>query len=169
MSVMSSWATRSESSRCRAVELRPATAMASTSFRRPARSRSAVPARSMRTSSRATPLPGFDIVPAGSDVVEGNLIGTDVAGTGRGPNAIRRRHRQQPSATRSAESTSGAGNVISGNSGDGIEIDGGSCTIIQGNTVGSSPGLGNRHRPLRSSDTDHSGRDRPGPVELLRL
>ena len=40
-------------------------------------------------------------------------------------------------------STSGAGNVISGNSGAGIEIDGGSSTIIQGNTVGSSPGLGN--------------------------
>ena len=58
---------------------------------------------------------------------------------------------QRRSASRSIDcsgntiggSTSGAGNVISGNSGAGIEIDGGSGTIIQGNTVGSSPGLGN--------------------------
>ncbi len=61
-SVMSSWATRSESSRCRAEEVRPPMVMESR-FSAEAASRSVEPPQSMRTSSRATPLPGFNWKP----------------------------------------------------------------------------------------------------------
>ena len=86
---------------------------------------------------------GIHIAASSSDVVEGNLIGTNAAGTGAVPNAYGVVVDPSDSDNTIGGSTSGAGNVISGNSVVGIEIGGSSSTIIQGNTVGSSPGLGN--------------------------
>ena len=112
---------------------------------------------------------GIHIAASSSDLVEGNLIGTNVAGTGAVPNAYGVVVDPSDSDNTIGGSTSGAGNVISGNSVVGIEIGGSSSTIIQGNTVGSSPGLGNGIGLYDPATPDHSGRDRPGPVELLRL
>ena len=86
---------------------------------------------------------GIEINASSAVLVEGNMIGTNVAGTGAVPNAYGIVVDSSASDNTIGGSTSGAGNVISGNSVVGIEIGGSSSTIIQGNTVGSSPGLGN--------------------------
>ncbi len=68
-------------------------------------------------------------------LVEGNLIGTDVAGTVAGPYAYGLGIDSSTGVTIGG-TTAGAGNVISGNSGDGVDIVSGGSNLIAGNWIG---------------------------------
>ncbi len=86
---------------------------------------------------------GIEINASSGVLVEGNLIGTNLADTAAVPNANGVVLDNGSTGNTIGGASSGAGNVISGNTGDGIMISGASSTTIQGNTIGSSPGLGN--------------------------
>ena len=86
---------------------------------------------------------GIEISYYGGNLIEGDLIGTDITGKSAVPNSIGVLIDDNSTGNTIGGTVSGSANIISGNSSDGIFIDGGSSTIIQGNTVGSSPGLGN--------------------------
>ena len=77
---------------------------------------------------------GIGIESSDGTVIQGNLIGTDVTGAVALPNgsAIT----LDGNDTIIGGSAAGAGNVISGNIGSGIEISGGSGLVIQGNIIG---------------------------------
>jgi Bacterial Ig-like domain (group 3)/Right handed beta helix region len=86
---------------------------------------------------------GIEISYYGGNLVEGNLIGTDITGKTAVPNSIGVLIDDNSTNNTIGGSASGSANIISGNSSDGIFINGGASTIIQGNTIGGSPGLGN--------------------------
>ena len=71
----------------------------------------------------------------GSYVIQGNFIGTDVTGTAAVPNT-------GPGIALGGDDHTvggvapGAGNLIAGNGGDGISVQGGSNNVIQGNRIG---------------------------------
>jgi parallel beta-helix repeat protein len=82
---------------------------------------------------------GVELIGATGDTVQGNLIGTNAAGTSAlgnnlgvgvdytsGPNTI-------------GGTSSGSGNVISGNTGTGIAISSASGTVIEENLIGTNP------------------------------
>src|SRR5262249_43210625 len=84
---------------------------------------------------------GIELTNGGNNVVVGNCIGLDENGTDQGNNAdgvfvI------NSSANRIGGAAPGDRNVISGNTGDGIEINGltSSSNLILGNYVGPDPG-----------------------------
>lgn len=79
---------------------------------------------------------GIFITGAAGNIVEGNRIGTNAAGTGvlgNGANGIEiyQDHNDQIGGT-----DAGAGNVISGNTENGIRIDTDTSTTVQGNRIG---------------------------------
>ena len=71
---------------------------------------------------------------AGSNLYEGNLIGTNAAGTAAIPN-IGGGIGANNSGTTIGGTSAGAGNLISGNTGDGVGI-GGSDNLVEGNRIG---------------------------------
>jgi hypothetical protein len=81
---------------------------------------------------------GLSFTDAGTGLVEGNLIGTDVTGTKAVPNMGGQGVLLYNSTggVTVGGSAAGAANVISGNGGSGITIDNGSGSIIQGNFIG---------------------------------
>jgi hypothetical protein len=76
-------------------------------------------------------------------VIQGNWIGTDITGTVALPNGGSGVHIQSDGVTvggagRNVGPTLGARNVISGNLGNGIFLDGGSFNLVQGNLIGTT-------------------------------
>ena len=69
------------------------------------------------------------------NAILGNLIGTDVTGSVAMPNQGHGVHIQGNGVTVGGP-LPGAGNVISGNLGDGVFLDGASSNVVQGNFVG---------------------------------
>ena len=70
----------------------------------------------------------------------GNIVGTDATGTIAVPNTAGGINLLNCTATRIGSSTPGAGNVLSGNTtGFGINLDGATTSIIQGNFIGVTP------------------------------
>ncbi len=69
------------------------------------------------------------------NAILGNLIGTDVTGTVALPNQGHGVHIQGNGVTVGG-TRPGAGNVISGNLGDGVFLEGASSNVVQGNSVG---------------------------------
>ncbi|MEY2495869.1 MAG: hypothetical protein QOJ45_2361 [Verrucomicrobiota bacterium] len=94
---------------------------------------------------------GFNPVPPQFNLVQGNLIGTDVTGTAAlangGDGIYFARGQIGGGSNRIGGNFSGAGNVISGNLGNGIHIEQTAATVIQGNLIGTGrdgiKGLGN--------------------------
>jgi hypothetical protein len=88
---------------------------------------------------------GVELSVAGTtgNLVAGDFIGTNLTGKIAIPDGTGVEIDTGAAGNTIGGATPGAGNLISGNSGDGIELDGGGSAIIQGNTVGGSPGLGN--------------------------
>ena len=79
---------------------------------------------------------GVIVVQAGSgNVVSGNYIGLDATGSGVLRNAIGVQVATD-SGTTIGGAAQGAGNVVSGNGGDGIQITGATATTVAGNLVG---------------------------------
>lgn len=72
---------------------------------------------------------------ASDNVVQGNFIGTDVKGTGAVPNGRGVQIRSGANNNLIGGTTAGAGNVISGNTFNGIDL-GGSSNTVQGNFIG---------------------------------
>jgi len=84
---------------------------------------------------------GIQLSGAGGNVIEGNLIGTDVSGTvGRSPNAYGIEVSGSP-GNQIGGASAGSGNVISGNL-YGIFVHGGAATgnVIAGNLIGTTAG-----------------------------
>src|SRR5205807_2610290 len=71
-----------------------------------------------------------------NNVVQGNFIGTDVNGTSALDNGNGVEVRSGAQNNTIGGTATGAGNVISGNSGSGIAVTGGSGTSILGNFIG---------------------------------
>lgn len=69
-------------------------------------------------------------------VVQGNFVGTDATGTVGLGNAQTGVYVQGAEGNTIGGSEPGAGNVVSGNNYDGIDIAGAASTVVQGNTVG---------------------------------
>ena len=87
---------------------------------------------------------GTDLGGSGTEdaTVEGNLIGTNAAGTGAIGNGVGRCRRSPaaPSSNTIGGTVAGAGNVISGNVNDGVELSGSgtSGNVIAGNNIGTN-------------------------------
>ena len=78
-----------------------------------------------------------------NNVIQGNFIGTNAAGTAALPNTGNGITLSNGSANNTiGGTTTGAGNVISGNTGYGIQVDGSSTTdnVLEGNYVGTQVG-----------------------------
>ena len=80
---------------------------------------------------------GLDLSGA-TDLVEGNRIGTNLAGTAAIPNVIGMDLHVASSTI--GGTASGAGNIVSGNAGDGIRLDTNGSDAVQGNFIGNAPG-----------------------------
>ena len=80
--------------------------------------------------------------------IQGNFIGTDKLGTSALPNAADGLVLTNAAPTQVGGTEAGQGNVISGNSGSGIEITGGSHHLLQGNFIGTTA---DGMRPLGNS------------------
>ena len=81
---------------------------------------------------------GIWITSANDNVVQGNKIGTDLAGSTAIPNQLMGIYVLNSASTTIGGAIAGAGNLISGNSGDGITIYGSSSTtsVVEGNLIG---------------------------------
>jgi hypothetical protein len=97
-----------------------------------------------------------DVATAGT-VVAGNFIGTDANGTGRLGNVFDGVDINNSPATTIGGATAAAGNVISGNGGDGVELAGVGGTVVLGNFIGLAAnrvsGLGNGEDGIRVNNT----------------
>ena len=93
---------------------------------------------------------------AAADAVEGNLIGTDVTGSLAIPNASGVEIDTGASESTVGGSVSGAGNLISGNLGAGVEISDASFNNVWGNVIGlnaaGTAALGNDYGVRLDSD-----------------
>jgi hypothetical protein len=69
-------------------------------------------------------------------VIEGNLVGLNAGGTAGQGNLLSGILLENVSRNTIGGSTAGAGNVLSNNSGSGLEIDQGSGSLVQGNLIG---------------------------------
>ena len=94
----------------------------------------------------------------GADTIQGNIIGLDPTGTFAITGDTGGILIYDIADTLIGGSVPGAGNLISGNGGDGIEVYGASGTIIQGNYIGTDvtgtvaiPNSGDWHQPLGAS------------------
>ena len=79
----------------------------------------------------------YDQLDSGNDIL-GNFIGTDASGSTSVPNSGDGVELQRVSDDTVGGTTSGAGNVISGNTSNGVELDGSGTTgnLIEGNMIG---------------------------------
>ncbi len=86
------------------------------------------------------PFAAIEISGANNNLVQGNFIGSDAAGSGRNANGIGVYIIGGASGNTIGGTTPGARNVISYNSGDGIHLDGGgtSGNLVQGNFLGTN-------------------------------
>ncbi len=97
--------------------------------------------------------------PAGPDAIEGNIIGADPTGTLAEPNGTGIEISSSASDITIGGTASGAGNVISGNTNDGVEITGNSTTgnLVADNFIGTNlagtAALGNGSAASRSIPT----------------
>ena len=87
-------------------------------------------------------------------LIQGNRIGTNAAGTASVPNTLAGVRIQNSSTNNTIGGTSAsARNIISGNTGDGIEINGTSNNLVQGNYIGTdvtgAAGLANGGQGVR--------------------
>jgi hypothetical protein len=81
-------------------------------------------------------LAGINLSSAANNIIQGNLIGTNAAGTsglGSGTHGVTI---GSSTGTQIGGTVAGAGNLISGASGDGITVNLSSGTVIQGNLIG---------------------------------
>jgi Periplasmic copper-binding protein (NosD)/Right handed beta helix region len=79
---------------------------------------------------------GVAISDSSGNIVEGNYIGTDIIGAHAVPNALGVVIEDASTGNTVGGSVAGSTNVISGNTGDGIEIDNGSAILVAGNLIG---------------------------------
>ena len=82
---------------------------------------------------------GIQITGSGAtgNLIAGNYIGTDATGTNRLPNGMGLEFVNNSWGNTVGGAQSGAGNLVSGNNGDAIKIDGGCYgNVVQGNLVG---------------------------------
>lgn len=93
-------------------------------------------------------LEGVRVVGGQGAVIEGNFIGTDATGTTAVPNNVNGIEIDGGSNTTVGGTAVGAGNLISGNSEEGV-VDAGTGDVIQGNRIGTNAAgtaaLGNGH------------------------
>ena len=91
---------------------------------------------------------GVDDIDANFNVIAGNWIGTNAAGTAALANGGDGVYVDPSSSVTIGGTVSGAGNIISGNANNGIEINASTGTVIQGNLIGldqtGTLALGNR-------------------------
>ena len=81
------------------------------------------------------------LVTAAGTLIQGNLIGTDATGVSAIPNLSNGIYVINQSNTTVGGTTTGAGNVISGNTQNGIRVDGGATNtgnLIEGNSIGAN-------------------------------
>ncbi|HEV3229185.1 MAG TPA: PKD domain-containing protein [Solirubrobacteraceae bacterium] len=111
-----------------------------------------------------------------SNVIEGNYIGTNAAGTGAQPNADRGIYIVQgASGNMIGGPAAGAGNLISGNTGDGVEVSdaGTTANVIAGNYVGinaaGTAAVANRRGVLVTGGATHTtiGGTTPGARNVV--
>jgi parallel beta-helix repeat protein len=81
---------------------------------------------------------GISLYTSTGVVVQGNYIGTNAAGTGAIANGLEGVYISGGGGHTIGGSASGAGNLISGNSGIGVNIEGGSGHTVQGNYIGTN-------------------------------
>ena len=79
---------------------------------------------------------GITISSGTNNKVEGNFIGTDISGANSVPNSSEGIHLIGGSFNTIGGTTSGSGNIISGNKGSGIEIEFTYDNLIEGNLIG---------------------------------
>ncbi|HEV2946620.1 MAG TPA: FG-GAP-like repeat-containing protein [Gemmataceae bacterium] len=81
---------------------------------------------------------GIVLETKGSDIVQGCFVGTNTSGTAASANGLNGVWINGTSGNIIGGTTAGAGNVISGNGGDGVLVQGGAATgnVIQGNRIG---------------------------------
>src|SRR5207248_12943 len=79
---------------------------------------------------------GIDLYGISGTVIQGNRIGTNASATATLPNASGILAAAAAQSTTIGGPASGAGNIIGGNSSDGIDIAGSASPTIQGNRVG---------------------------------
>src|SRR5262249_44054601 len=96
---------------------------------------------------------------ADNNVVSGNFIGTNVAGTAAIANGLGVSIDSSADTNTVGGTAMGAGNIISGNSSDGVRIDGaGTGNKVQGNFIGTdvngTADLGNTKHGVDVIDTD---------------
>ena len=107
---------------------------------------------------------------ASGNLVQDNLIGTDYGGTGADANAASGVSISNSPGNTIGGTVQGAGNLISGNAGDGISIGGSSSTndVVQANKIGTDAsgtlplGNGNRGIGIYGASEDLIGGTQPG-------
>jgi len=110
---------------------------------------------------------GVLVLGADDTVIQGNRIGTDIAGRFSLGNSSHGIHLQGSERCIVGGAAPGAGNLI-GNNSDGVNVQGGSDNVIQGNVIGTDPEgvrpLGNRKAGVRlTGDGGHRvGGTNPG-------
>ena len=109
----------------------------------------------------AGPTPGLSTLPASGNQILANFVGLDSTGTNRIGNALDGIHLINATANAIGGTGFGLGNLISGNAGNGLEIEGdasyaaatGGFNRVQGNTIGTDrqthAGLGNAQDGVR--------------------
>ena len=95
-------------------------------------------ARNIISGNTAGGMDSFTLNSVGYEVIEGNYIGVDVTGTKALPNGSVGIRIAGPLNNTIGGTAPGAGNVISGNDGDGIQftVGSGAGTVIEGNFIG---------------------------------
>jgi len=83
-------------------------------------------------------LGGLDLTDESQDVVEGNFIGTNATGSAALPNTSAGIFASDGSGNTIGGTTSGAANVISGNGYVGLDLDGESQDVVEGNFIGTN-------------------------------
>ena len=82
---------------------------------------------------------GVDIGSSSENLIVGNSIGTDANGTDSLANQADGVFVADATGNTIGGTASGAGNIISGNGGDGVDMDGATDTCIAGNHIGTTP------------------------------
>ncbi|WP_165227378.1 beta strand repeat-containing protein [Aquisphaera insulae] len=98
-------------------------------------------ARNVISGNTAAGIDSF-VLGSGYEVIQGNYIGVDVTGIKALPNGGTGMRISGPTNNTIGGTTTGAGNVIAANNGNGIEFTVGPAngTVVQGNYIGTTPG-----------------------------
>ncbi len=81
---------------------------------------------------------GVNVDGSANSLIEGNLIGTDITGTSAHPNSVGIAINSGSTKNTIGGTAAGAGNVISGNAGDGVSIVSATSNLIAGNWIGTN-------------------------------